>query len=270
MPSASPEPHGRRQVAESFGIDPERYDRTRPSYPQELVRGILAAIPGTNVLDVGCGTGIAARQFRQAGCEVLGVEPDARMAEFARGTGIPVDVTTFEDFTRGDRHFDAVVSGQSWHWVDPTAGATNAARVLRPGGMLAVFWHAFELPHDVADAFATEFERVVPEAPFSVRPTEDPLAAYEHLLAKAEDGIRETGAFGDPHRWQFEWERSYSRAEWLDQLPTQGALTRLDAEQQTQILRSVEAAIEARGGRFMAHYSTVAVTATARSERADH
>ncbi|MGW3626958.1 methyltransferase domain-containing protein [Streptomyces sp. NPDC000880] len=32
-------------------------------------------------LDVGCGTGIAARQFQAVGCRVLGVEPDARMAD---------------------------------------------------------------------------------------------------------------------------------------------------------------------------------------------
>jgi ubiquinone/menaquinone biosynthesis C-methylase UbiE len=65
--SAGPEPHQRRQVAESFGTDTGRYDRTRPPYPGALVEAIIAASPGRDVLDVGCGTGIAARQFRAAG-----------------------------------------------------------------------------------------------------------------------------------------------------------------------------------------------------------
>ena len=89
------EPHQHRQVAESFGSDAERYDRARPSYPGALVQRIVAASPGADVLDVGCGTGIAARQFEAAGCRVLGVDPDARMAgggpaEWDRGRGSQV------------------------------------------------------------------------------------------------------------------------------------------------------------------------------------
>ena len=71
-----PEIHRDRRVAESFGGDAERYDRTRPAYPDALVQAIIAASPGRHVLDAGCGTGIEARQFRAAGCRVLGVEPD--------------------------------------------------------------------------------------------------------------------------------------------------------------------------------------------------
>src|SRR5690349_259040 len=139
-----PEPHRARQVAESFGADAERYDRARPRYPDALVDRIVAASPGPEVLDVGCGTGIEARQFQAAGCTVLGVDPDARMAEFARRSGVEVEVATFEDWDPVGRVFDAVVAGQAWHWVDPVAGATKAARVLRPGGLLAVFAHVFE------------------------------------------------------------------------------------------------------------------------------
>jgi SAM-dependent methyltransferase len=83
-------------MAESFGIDPERYDRARPRYPDALVQRIVAGRTGSETLDVGCGTGIEARQFQAAGCVVLGVEPDARMAEFARARGLEVDVAGFE------------------------------------------------------------------------------------------------------------------------------------------------------------------------------
>ncbi|MFC7648081.1 hypothetical protein ACFQX6_52140 [Streptosporangium lutulentum] len=38
------------------------------------------------------------------------------------------------------------------------------------------------------------------------------------------DGIREAGGFGDPERWRFDGERSYTRDEWLDLAPTTGAL----------------------------------------------
>jgi len=139
-------------VAESFGTDAERYDRARPRYPDAMVDRIVAGSPGPDALDVGCGTGIAARQFQAAGCEVLGVDPDARMADLARRLGVEVEVATFEAWDPAGREFDAVVAGQAWHWIDPVAGAAKAALVLRPGGRLALFWHVFQLPPDVAQA----------------------------------------------------------------------------------------------------------------------
>ena len=82
-----------------------------------------------------------------AGCRVLGVDPDARMAALARRHGSRRSRwPTFEDWEPAGRHFDAVVAGQSWHWVDPVAGAAKAARVLRPGGRLAVFWNVVPAP----------------------------------------------------------------------------------------------------------------------------
>src|SRR5581483_5420759 len=118
----SDEPHRHRQIAESFGTDAERYDRTRPRYPDALVDRVVAGSPGPDVLDVGCGTGIAARQFRAAGCRVLGVEVDARMAELARRSGLEVEVGSFETWDPAGRTFDAVIAAQAWHWVDPVAG----------------------------------------------------------------------------------------------------------------------------------------------------
>jgi SAM-dependent methyltransferase len=242
-------------------MDPERYDRTRPWYPDAMVERIVAASPGPDVLDVGCGTGIEARQFQAAGCKVLGVEPDARMAEFARRTGLEVEVATFEAWDHAGRVFDVVIAGQAWHWVDPVAGAAKAAQVLRPAGRLAAFWHVFQLPADVADAFAAVHQRVLPDSPFDLQPARQTLDGYQALFTKAADGIREVGGFGDPEQWRFDWERSYTRAEWLDQLPTSGALTRLPSDKLAEVLEGVGTAIDATGGSFTMPYTTVAVTA---------
>lgn len=244
------EPHHPRQMAESFGVDPERYDRTRPRYPDAMVDAIAAASPGTDVLDVGIGTGIAARQFHAAGCRVLGVEPDARMAEFARRGGFAIEVTTFEAWDPAGRAFDAVVSGQTWHWVDPVAGAAKAAEALRRGGRLAVFWNVDQPPPELAEAFAAVYRRVMPDSPVARRSTMSGSDGYAMLCDKAADGIRQVGAFGDPERWKFDWERSYARDEWLDQLPTTGVLTRLPPAILDEVLTGIGAAIDAAGGSF--------------------
>jgi SAM-dependent methyltransferase len=260
---ADPELHRHRQVAESFGTDAERYDRTRPPYPDALVNRIVATSPGRDVLDVGCGTGIEARQFQAAGCTVIGVDPDARMAEIARGSGVEVEVATFEDWDPAGRYFDAVVAGTAWHWVDPVAGAAKAARVLRPGGRLAPFHHVFEPPPEVTAAAAEVYRRVVPDPPFNLGGHKSNLDLYQPLFAKIADGIREAGGFSEPEQWRFDWECTYTREQWLDQLPTTGALTQLPPDKLAQVLDGVGAAIDAIGGSFTMRYTTVAVTAVA-------
>jgi SAM-dependent methyltransferase len=257
-------------MAESFGVDAARYDRTRPHYPDTMVHRIVAASPGADFLDVGTGTGIAARQFQAAGCRVLGVEPDQRMADFALSSGVDVEVATFEAWAPAGRRFDAVIAGQAWHWVDPVEGAAKAARVLRPGGRLAAFGHVFAPPPSVAAALAEVYRRVVPDSPFGTapfgdnRPQRTILERYQPLLTKFADGIRAAGAFDEPEQWQFEWEQRYRKAEWLDQVPTSGALTQLSPGQLTEILAAAGDAVDALGGSLTMHYTTVVTTASVR------
>ena len=261
MPTLPLEPHKARQMAESFGTDAQRYDQARPGYPDALVMQIIAGSPGPDLLDVGCGTGIAARQFRAAGCAVLGVEPDARMADFARARGLQVEVATFEAWQPAGRTFDAVIAAQSWHWIDPVAGAVKAAQVLRPDGRLAIFGHVFEPPVEVAEPFAAAYRRVAPDSPFGDLPARRPLDLYQAGYAWIADKIRETEQFNDPQQWRFDWEKSYTRDQWLALLPTTGGLTQLPPDRTADILDAVGTAVDALGGRFTMRYTTLATTA---------
>jgi len=254
------ESHEARDLAESFGAEAERYDRARPSYPAAMVDRIVGASPGPEVLDVGCGTGISARLFQAAGCRVLGVDVDARMADLARRRGLDVEVAKFEDWQPADRQFDTVVSGQAWHWVDPVAGAAKAVQVLRPGGRLAVFWNEFEVPADLGEAFTAVYHRIMPEA-LRFQFASPRLGAYSSLSAKAADGMRQASELGAPEDWRFEWDRRYTREEWLDQLPTSGFATKLAPATMRELLTGVGAAIDAVGGNFTMQYATVVVTA---------
>jgi len=258
-PGQSAGTHHYREVAESFGTDAARYDRARPSYPVALVDRIVAASPGRDVLDVGCGTGIAARLFQAAGCRVLGVDPDDRMAAVARQGGLEVEVAKFEDWDSAGREFDAVVAAQAWHWVDPHPGAAKAARVLRPGGRLAVFWNAMLLPPDLTAAFAEIYRAVQPGLPFNpqARPAAD---SYQIMCDKAADGMRAAGVFGEPEQWRFGWDRPYTRDEWLDQVPTMGGHSQLPPDKLNEVLARMGAAIDAVGGGFTMNYATMVVT----------
>jgi SAM-dependent methyltransferase len=250
-------PHQARQVAESFGADAERYDRARPSYPAAMVERIVAEIPGRDIVDVGIGTGLAAQQFRAAACQVRGVEVDPRMARLARARGFAVDVAAFEQWDPAGGVFDGVVSGQTWHWIDPVAGAAKAAGALRPGGRLVVFWNVPQPAPELAESFAAVYRRVMPDLPF--QPWSTPaLDVYGSILATAADGIRAAGAFAEPEQWRCDWARTYSRDEWLDQLPTHGGHSQIPAAQLEEILAGIGAAV---GDSFTMPYATVVVSA---------
>jgi SAM-dependent methyltransferase len=254
------ESHTARQVAESFGTDAERYHRTRPRYPRPMVEAILTRAPGPELLDVGIGTGISAQLFVEAGCRVLGVEPDERMAQFTRGRGFDVEVAKFEEWDPQGRTFDLVIAGQSWHWVDPVVGATKAAQALRPSGLLAVFWNVFLPPPDLAAAFADVYRRVVPDLPFSSG-TLPGLAGYSQFFVKAEDGIRRAGAFSEPRQQRFDWQQSYRKEEWLNQVPTFGGHSLIPRDQMQKLLEGIGAEIDAVGGSFVMDYAAVVVMA---------
>ena len=265
-PAAAPhEPAGsshlQRQVAEGFGADAGRYDRARPNYPAGLVERIVAASPGHRVLDAGCGTGISARLFQAAGCEVLGIDPDPRMAALARQGGTEVEIAKFEEWDPAGRAFDTVTAAQAWHWVDPVAGAAKAAAVLRPGGRLAVFWNAFDPPRELREAFGEAYQRVLPGSPaggFWARPI---LGAYRLMGGRAADGMRQAKAFGEPEEWRTDWSRPYTRDEWLDLVPTVGGFGGLPENVQAELLTRLGAAVDAAGGAFTMGYVTLAVTA---------
>ncbi len=264
-PSPRPEAHQARPIAESFGSDAERYDRTRPRYPKALTDRIIAASPGPGVLDVGLGTGVSAQPFQADGCRVLGVEPDDRMAEFARHRGFEVEVATFEEWDPAGRRFDAVIAGQAWHWMDPVVGAAKAAELLHPGGRLAVFWNVFQPAPDLAEAFAGVYRQALPDLPVFAMAMPG-LETYSRLFDKADDGIRASGeSFAEPERWQVDWERTYTKAEWLEQVPTFGGHSQFPPGKLEELLAGIGAAVDAAGSSFTMGYAAVAVTAARRS-----
>lgn len=190
------------------------------------------------------------------------------MAEFARRSGIEVEVAPFESWDDGGRSFDAVVSGQTWHWIDPVAGAVKAAQVLRPGGRLAIFWNADAPDDELAAAFGEIYRRVMPDALAARRwavssgSSEAAVQGCFRLCRSATAEIARTGAFTDSEQWRFDWERTYTRDEWLDQVPTTGDHSQFPQAQLDELLAGLGAAIDAVGGRFTTRYVTLVVTAT--------
>ena len=251
--------HADRTRAESFGDDAAQYDRARPSYPSELLDRLLADDPPPEAaVDVGCGTGIVAALLRSRGVDVVGVEPDARMAAVARAKSIAVDVAAFEDWEPADgRTFDLLTAGQSWHWVDPDRGAAAAARVLRSGGRFALFWNNLRHRPEVMAAFESIYRDLAPHLLVNSvalgttggadpRPEESAFAAHRE--------------FTDLEHLDVRWERGYTTQQWLDELPTHSGHRVLPRDTLARILDAVGRALDERGGELVVDYRTTGLT----------
>jgi hypothetical protein len=121
-------------------------------------------------------------------------------------------------------------------------------------------WNAFDPPSDLSKAFAAVYRRVQTGLPFDpwARPA---LVSYQMMCSRAADGIRQAGAFGDTEQWRFDWDRSYTRKEWLEVVPTVGGHNQIPPAALRELLAGLGAAVDAVGGSFTMHYATVAVTA---------
>ncbi|MGH9090976.1 MAG: class I SAM-dependent methyltransferase [Acidimicrobiales bacterium] len=258
-----PERRG-RELLERRGVQLGNYlnaDTKRPLTDTPLSRELRAPPSASDGAPVGIGTGISALPFRKARWHVLGVEPDERMAGYAQRAGLEVEIATFEDWDPEGRTFDLVIAGQTWHWVDPVLGASRAAEVLRPGGRIALFWNVMTFPADIGERFSAVYRQVFPEFPFFQNGTPGGIDSYAPLLDKAKDGLRRTRSFDEPEPWQFDWERPYTREEWLEQVPTFGGHSQIRPEKLTELLAGIGEMIDSAGGSFIMGYTAVVVTA---------
>lgn len=135
------------EMARSFGAQAQTYEEGRPGYPVQSVDWLLQPVAGgerrLRVADVGAGTGKLTRVVQELGAEVVAIDPDPQMLATLRENvhAVPTFVGTAERMPLPDDSVDAVVAGQAWHWVDPVAASAEAARVLRPGGVLGLVWN---------------------------------------------------------------------------------------------------------------------------------
>jgi SAM-dependent methyltransferase len=134
------------KAAVGFARAAGAYERGRATFPAAAVAAILAetgAAPGGALLELGTGTGKLTRSLTGSGARVIALEPVAEMRALLGETapGAETLAGVAEQIPLADGSVDAVVAAQAYHWFDPEAATAEVARVLRPGGAVALVWN---------------------------------------------------------------------------------------------------------------------------------
>lgn len=215
------------QHARSFGLAADAYDRGRPGYPDESAAWAVHGGPGTVgpvpfAVDVGAGTGKFTRVLQPLADRVVAVEPDTAMrARLASSLpGVEARAGTGEALPLDDGTADVVTFAQSWHWVDPVAGSAEAARVLRPGGALALLWNVRDETTSWSRRLGDLLQR--------------PASRTRDHVAPA------VGApFGQASRERFDWVHEQDRSAFLDMVASRSYVIVLPASERRALLDAV-------------------------------
>jgi SAM-dependent methyltransferase len=223
------------------------YATARPPYPSGLYDTLAAdgvIGPGTRVLEIGAGSGLATGELVRAGSEVVAIEPGPELASLLRRDipGVSVLLTRLEDAELPAGSFDSVVAATSMHWVDLSIGLPKLHAALRPGGSLAVWRHQFG-----DDSIDTEFRRRVGQI-VAERRRRDEVEGRRHPPTM--DDL-EIGAWFEPVRTE--------RWRWSIDLDTNQlrSLFRTFSDWDTSEVEAVARAADELGGVVTEHYQSV-------------
>jgi len=132
--------------AERFLGFADVYDKARPKCP-EKVKDILLKYLGNTlslVVDMGCGTGLSTTIWSEVSSNVIGIEPSTDMIKKAKekssGLNNVVFISAFSDNSGLNINCaDIITCSQSFHWMNPEGTLNEVSRILKKGGVFAVY-----------------------------------------------------------------------------------------------------------------------------------
>jgi SAM-dependent methyltransferase len=132
----------RAERAASFARVADAYEQARPGYPADAVLWLAGETP-CDVVDLGAGTGKLTRSLAALGHHVVAVEPLGEMLDRLRAAvpGVTAVAGSAESMPLPDGAADVVACAQAFHWFDQEPALAEIARVLRPGGRIALVWN---------------------------------------------------------------------------------------------------------------------------------
>ena len=244
----------RNRLRTTFDEAASLYDEVRPGYPEDLFDDVvsLSGIPaGGGILEIGCGTGQATVPFARRGYRILCIELGENMAAVARHNleGYPqaeVRTGAFEESSLQEEAFDLAISATAFHWLDPAVAYPKAARALRDGGSLALFWNV-HVHSDASEGFFEAAQRIYErEAPEIVGPEDHKGLPRPHEVPDRTEQIQNTDHFGSIITRHYRWDETYDSRGYLRVLSTYSGHRRLNHDTRERLFRGLADLIDNR------------------------
>ncbi|MDR1704507.1 MAG: class I SAM-dependent methyltransferase [Clostridiales bacterium] len=248
----------------------ENYDKARWNYPDGLYDDIFNYIGSDadkNAVEVGAGTGKATLPFLNAGYTVTAVELGANMSDFLRdrfkrftGSGrFSVINAAFEDAALEEGRYDLIYAASAFHWVDAETGCPKAFRLLKPGGVFALF-RCNGAP-DINDPCYAEIQLAYEKYYYTQYPSTYRPARKTHEEFKTSSELQRGYGFGDMRKYGFadiiinhyDASLTYSADAYAALLDTYSDHRLL--KEKEALYGAVKEAIARHGGRYRADYT---------------
>lgn len=155
-----------KKESEMFNQAAEYYDKYRPGYPQEIIDSLISVTgitEGSDLLEIGCGSGKATGQLVGNGFNILGIDPGEDLVCIGNkrfeNENISFVKGRFEEYDFEQKKFDVVYAAQSFHWVPQPVGYKKCADVLKDNGYLVLFWNMYILNDSDTDKELLEISK---------------------------------------------------------------------------------------------------------------
>jgi SAM-dependent methyltransferase len=237
-----------RIASQGFGECSSAYEQGRPSYPPEAVTLVVKQLgisPGTTVIDLGAGTGKLTRLLLPTGARVIAIEPVGPMRETLARVVPEAEVHegTAESMPLPDGTADAAVVGQAFHWFDAPSALAELARVLRPGGGLALLWNTM----DESTAWVAEMLRVIAWH-------ESPLPKYPD--GPWQDAVQASERWTDVEHAQFGYSQEMTRADLDARVRSVSYIAQMAVTEQQRLVDAVLGLVAGQPDTFPMPYVT--------------
>ncbi len=147
------------RFADHFSTQASAYRRHRPGYPPALFDYLIKLCPARELAwDCGCGNGQAALDLAAHFRQVLATDPSPQqLAEAGTRPNVQYRVAAETDPLIPFASVDLVTAAQAAHWFDAVRFHDEVRRVLKPGGVLAVWTYGLPRVNATVDACVDEF-----------------------------------------------------------------------------------------------------------------
>lgn len=142
---------GYRDTIERFNGFGDDYDRYRPTPPEvikEILINYLDKEPET-VVDLGCGTGLSTFIWKESAKQIIGIDPNKDMLDTAMrnkdsytGSNHILFKMGYSNETNIDSGYaDIITCASAFQWMEPESTVHEALRILKDGGIFAIYNH---------------------------------------------------------------------------------------------------------------------------------